>query len=146
MYRSTSCTSCDHRWIGRTAGTQVHRTLLSLSFKQTIRCIAIYGGAPHQNQSKKLGKGCDILVATPGRLRAFMKDNISALGSSRKLSLEKLQFVVYDEADELMSAITDGSAEQQEPRLKSKTFQEEVNKIEALLPTGKPICHWFFSS
>jgi ATP-dependent RNA helicase DDX3X len=35
-------------------------------------CVA-YGGAPIKNQREELEKGCDVLVATPGRLCDFMK-------------------------------------------------------------------------
>lgn len=34
-------------------------------------CVA-YGGAPSSLQREELQKGCDILIATPGRLLDFM--------------------------------------------------------------------------
>ena len=32
------------------------------------RAVAVYGGAPKKDQEKVLRKGCEIIVATPGRL------------------------------------------------------------------------------
>ncbi|RII24044.1 hypothetical protein CUC08_Gglean012877 [Alternaria sp. MG1] len=61
-----------------------------------LRPCVVYGGAPTKNQREQLEMGCDILVATPGRLMDFMQ-NVNLL------SFRRLKFTVIDEADELLS-------------------------------------------
>ena len=40
-----------------------------------LRPCVIYGGAPSKGQREQLEMGCDILIATPGRLMDFMQNN-----------------------------------------------------------------------
>ena len=47
-----------------------------------------------RHQLDKLRDGCNILVATPGRLNDFVGKN--------KLNLESLKFLVLDEADRML--------------------------------------------
>ena len=56
-------------------------------------------------QIKKLRAGCDILVATPGRLLHFLRR--MGFGSRQVLSREKLGFIVYDEADTFLEVESD---------------------------------------
>ena len=91
-------------------------------------------------QSQKLSEGCDILVATPGRLLALMRQSVRVLGKKQFFSLDQLRFVVLDEADELLSLDKDNK----------RSFQEEIDAIEAMLPKDRDedlhINRWFFSS
>ena len=48
-----------------------------------------------------LHRGCDILVATPGRLIDMLRG--SYIDRHKALSLENLSHMVWDEADELLS-------------------------------------------
>src|SRR5690606_14633617 len=59
------------------------------------RVVAIYGGAGIQGQIQELQKGAHIVVGTPGR----MTDMISR----RKIKLSTVQYVVLDEADEMLN-------------------------------------------
>ena len=61
---------------------------LSLS----VQCI--FGGVPVGKQARALERGCDILVATPGRLLDLI-DN-------RALTLRHVEIFVLDEADQMM--------------------------------------------
>ena len=89
---------------------------------------------------KKLSEGCDILVATPGRLLDFLRQSTRAFGRKQFLSLDQLRFILYDEADELLSR----------GNVKESTFEKEIDAIEEMLPTDRDedlhINHWFFSS
>ncbi|KAF1831822.1 DEAD-domain-containing protein [Decorospora gaudefroyi] len=67
-----------------------------LCYRTMLRPCVIYGGAPSRNQREQLEMGCDVLVATPGRLVDFMSNN-------NLLSFRRLKFTVIDEADELLS-------------------------------------------
>jgi ATP-dependent RNA helicase DDX3X len=43
-----------------------------LCYRSMLRPCVAYGGGPVREQREELAKGCDILVATPGRLIDFM--------------------------------------------------------------------------
>lgn len=97
-------------------------------------------------QMNKLGQGCDILVATTGRLLAILREKALQFGNPKYrdiLSLDNLSFIVYDEADELLSeSLKDVSSKMS----KTKTFKDEVDEVELRLPTKKHLYHWYFSS
>ena len=57
------------------------------------RALAVYGGVGLAPQIKKLRRGVDVLVATPGRLEDLI--------SQRVVSLENVSMVVVDEADRM---------------------------------------------
>lgn len=59
-----------------------------------MRVIFIFGGVRFDNQIRKMKRGADILVATPGRLLDMLKQ--------KKLSLEQLEMLVFDEADRML--------------------------------------------
>ncbi|MFH1126967.1 MAG: DEAD/DEAH box helicase [archaeon] len=61
-----------------------------LRFKHTV----IFGGVSQGRQVQALSDGVDILVATPGRLLDLM--------NQRKLTLDKIEFFVLDEADRML--------------------------------------------
>ncbi|OLL26584.1 ATP-dependent RNA helicase DED1 [Neolecta irregularis DAH-3] len=54
----------------------------------------VYGGADIRSQSAELARGCDLLVATPGRLIDFLDRNF--------ISLQRVRYVVLDEADRML--------------------------------------------
>ncbi|MBL6983737.1 MAG: DEAD/DEAH box helicase, partial [Anaerolineales bacterium] len=59
------------------------------------RVLAIYGGQPYERQVKRIKKGLDIVVGTPGRMLDLIKQ--------KKLDLSQVETVVLDEADEMLS-------------------------------------------
>lgn len=61
---------------------------------QSLTLLAVYGGVDTQSQLKKLDKGIDIIVATPGRLIDHMKQG--------SIDLSKLKILVLDEADQML--------------------------------------------
>ncbi|OAG06884.1 P-loop containing nucleoside triphosphate hydrolase protein [Paraphaeosphaeria sporulosa] len=81
----------------RELACQIFDEARRLCYRTMLRPCVAYGGAPTKNQREQLEKGCDILVATPGRLMDFMKN-------PNLLSLARLKFTVIDEADELLSS------------------------------------------
>ena len=58
----------------------------------TIQCV--FGGVPSGKHARALVPGCDILVATPGRLLDLI--------DSRALTLRHVEIFVLDEADQMM--------------------------------------------
>jgi len=61
---------------------------------QGIKTVCVYGGAPKHEQKALLRAGCQVLVATPGRLIDFMQEGV--------VDLSKVSFLVLDEADRMM--------------------------------------------
>lgn len=66
-----------------------------LCYRSMLRPCVAYGGGPVREQKDELRKGCDVLIATPGRLRDFMND-------PTLLVLSRLRFTIIDEADEML--------------------------------------------
>jgi len=63
-------------------------------FAKGVRHVCVYGGASEGPQLSKIRGGVEILVATPGRLNDFI--------GRKRVSLQKVTFVVWDEADRLL--------------------------------------------
>ncbi|BBN14610.1 ATP-dependent RNA helicase DDX5/DBP2 [Marchantia polymorpha subsp. ruderalis] len=59
-----------------------------------ISSTCVYGGADKRSQLQAIGRGVDIIVATPGRLNDFLK--------ARTVSLQRVSYVVLDEADRML--------------------------------------------
>ena len=64
-------------------------------FLPEIRVVCVYGGANMEKQAAKLKAGCQIVVATPGRLMDHYK--------RRSIDLSHVEQVVLDEADEMLN-------------------------------------------
>ena len=64
-------------------------------FMPEVRIACLYGGANIQRQAEKLQKGCQIIVATPGRLMDHYK--------RRTIDVSAVETVVLDEADEMLN-------------------------------------------
>ncbi|KAF2674805.1 DEAD/DEAH box RNA helicase [Microthyrium microscopicum] len=70
-----------------------------LCYRTMLRPVCIFGGGykdGEYGQDAQLNKGCDILIATPGRL-------IDYLNRPQFISMRRLKYAVLDEADELLS-------------------------------------------
>ena len=78
----------------RELAVQVRDEAVKLAHGQRVRVAALYGGKPLREQAEKLRGGIEIIVGTPGRVL----DHISR----GNLSLEKLRYVVLDEADRML--------------------------------------------
>mmetsp|Transcript_56109 Transcript_56109/g.174371 ORF Transcript_56109/g.174371 Transcript_56109/m.174371 type:complete len:604 (-) Transcript_56109:150-1961(-) len=78
----------------RELAAQIHVESTKFSYDTGIRCSIIYGGADMREQRADLDKGCDILIATPGRLTDMVDRS--------HISLELIQFFILDEADRML--------------------------------------------
>ena len=78
----------------RELASQIHDEARKFTYRSQIRPVVVYGGADFALQFKDLSRGCDILVATPGRLVDMMERG--------KVSLEKCRFLCLDEADRML--------------------------------------------
>ena len=59
-----------------------------------VRPVVCYGGAETRGQLQELERGCDMLVATPGRLVDFLERG--------RVTLAACKFLVLDEADRML--------------------------------------------
>ena len=77
----------------RELAVQVHDELAQVADKLDRTVMAVYGGADIEKQIKKLNKGVDFVVATPGRLIDLIE--------RKEVSLEAVEHVIVDEADRM---------------------------------------------
>ena len=57
----------------RELATQIFDEARRLCYRSMLRPCVAYGGGPSCEQADELRRGCDILIATPGRLMDFMQ-------------------------------------------------------------------------
>ncbi len=77
----------------RELAVQVTEVLQPLARAVDLRIAAVYGGADIERQVKKLRRGVDVVIATPGRL--------IDLGDRGELSVADVETLVLDEADRM---------------------------------------------
>jgi len=94
-----------------------------------LKITAVYGGANIQTQIRALNSGSQIVVGTPGR--------VIDLINRKKLKLKDVEFVVLDEADEMLNmgfkddldTILAETPEEKQTLLFSATMPKEVMRI-----------------
>lgn len=79
----------------RELAIQVSEEINSLKGRKKIQVIPIYGGQSIDLQLKRLKRGVEVVVGTPGRVI----DHINR----RTLKLKEVSYVVLDEADEMLN-------------------------------------------
>ncbi len=79
----------------RELAIQVSKDIESMKGDKRLNILAVYGGSNIREQMSQLRKGVDIVVGTPGRVMDLM--------NRRYLMLDKIQFMVLDEADEMLN-------------------------------------------
>ncbi|HEY1025696.1 MAG TPA: DEAD/DEAH box helicase, partial [Sphingobacteriaceae bacterium] len=78
----------------RELAMQIEENIKTFARYTDLRTVVIYGGLGPKVQKTEIGKGLDILVATPGRfLDLYLAGDINT---------KSLQFLVLDEADKMM--------------------------------------------
>ncbi|WP_207497086.1 DEAD/DEAH box helicase [Aridibaculum aurantiacum] len=100
----------------RELAIQISQNLEGLSYFTPISNIAVYGGgsgASFVQEKQALSKGADIVISTPGRLIGHL-----AMGY---VKLQKLDFLVLDEADRMMDM----------------GFNDDIMKIISFLPATR---------
>jgi ATP-dependent RNA helicase RhlE len=78
----------------RELASQIEEVAVACSRFTGQRVAAVYGGVGYEPQIKKLRKGVDLLVATPGRLLD--------LQNRGEVDLSQVQILVLDEADRML--------------------------------------------
>lgn len=94
----------------RELATQVSDELYKLGKFSGVRTATVYGGESYTRQLRRIERGVNMLIATPGRLLDLLKNN--------RLDNLKPKFVILDEADEMLDM----------------GFLEDIKSIFAYLP------------
>ncbi len=79
----------------RELALQVSEEIISLKGSRSLQVLPIYGGAPIFEQIKRLKRGVQLVVGTPGRILDLLE--------RRELKLDMVTTLVLDEADEMLN-------------------------------------------
>ncbi|KFK39521.1 hypothetical protein AALP_AA3G255300 [Arabis alpina] len=90
----------------------------------SLDTICLYGGTPIGQQMRELNYGVDVAVGTPGRIIDLMKRGA--------LNLSEVQFVVLDEADQMLQV---GFAEDVEVILQKLPEKRQSMMFSATMPS-----------
>lgn len=100
----------------RELAQQIDLQVEALSYFTNISSLTVFGGGDgvaYEQQKRSMREGVDIIIATPGRLIAHL--------SSGVLKMDKLKYLVLDEAD----------------RMLDMGFYEDIMKIVGYLPKNR---------
>jgi ATP-dependent RNA helicase RhlE len=78
----------------RELAIQVHEASVSFAQGTGLRAVCVYGGVSQKQQERDITRGCDVLIATPGRLNDLVQQRV--------ISLSSVEFFVLDEADRML--------------------------------------------
>jgi ATP-dependent RNA helicase DeaD len=105
----------------RELGLQITNDLENFSEKfKSFNIVAVYGGSSISEQIRKVKKGAQIVVATPGRLIDLI--------DRKAINLKTIKYIVLDEADEMLNM----------------GFKDDLDKILSFTPDDKST--WLFSA
>lgn len=113
--------------------SQIFNEAVKFTHRSPFRAVQIYGGTDAKSQLTVLSRGCDILVATPGRLIDFIDRGV--------MTMEKVQILCLDEADRMLdmgfepqirTIVQDRDMPaQRQTMMFSATFPKEIQKLAA---------------
>ncbi|MGL5648164.1 MAG: DEAD/DEAH box helicase [Clostridium sp.] len=113
----------------RELAIQVYEELKKLTKYEKVNVLPVYGGDSIQKQIKALSGHVDIVVGTPGRVLDLIK--------RKRLHLDKVQFLVLDEADEMLNmgfiddieSVIKELPEERQTLLFSATMPPQIKKL-----------------
>src|ERR1700683_1370404 len=77
----------------RELAVQIHHDALTLGAHTGLKHAVVFGGIDYEKQREEVAAGCDVLIATPGRLIDYFKQHV--------FDLKHAQVLVLDEADRM---------------------------------------------
>ncbi|MEP9410808.1 MAG: DEAD/DEAH box helicase [Candidatus Brocadia sp.] len=107
----------------RELAIQVSEELNSFKGEKKLQIVPIYGGQSIEEQLRRLKKGVDVVVGTPGRILDHLK--------RKSLKLENISYLVLDEADEMLNM---GFIDDVEEIIKNTSPQRRMLLFSATMP------------
>jgi superfamily II DNA/RNA helicase len=115
----------------RELADQTAENMKKYASKSPLRVAVVYGGVDMKPQTEALRRGCEVVIATPGRLLDHIEQ--------KNTSLSQVQIVVLDEADRMLdmgflpdiSRILNFLPKERQSLMFSATFSEEIKKLAA---------------
>jgi len=117
----------------RELASQIHEEALKFCYCTGIAPVVVYGGADVRQQLRELERGCDLLVATPGRLVDFLERG--------RVGLECVRYLILDEADRMLDmgfepqirriVEEEGLPRDRQTMMFSATFPKEIQRLAA---------------
>lgn len=74
--------------------SQIFDEARKFAYRSWVRPCVVYGGADIGSQLRQIERGCDLLVATPGRLVDLIERG--------RISLMNIKYLILDEADRML--------------------------------------------
>lgn len=113
----------------RELAIQVNDEIARIGKYSHLKLLPVYGGQPIDRQIKALRNGIDIVVGTPGRVLDLIR--------RKKIDLTFIEFLVLDEADEMLNMgfiddieeIIKNSNDTRQTMLFSATMPNEIKKL-----------------
>ena len=115
----------------RELAVQVQEDITNIGRFKRIKAVAIYGKSPFDRQKVELKQKTHIVVGTPGRV-------LDHIGKGT-LALERLKYLIIDEADEMLNM---GFIEQVEAIIQELPTDRVTSVFSATLPKDvEQLCH-----
>lgn len=113
----------------RELALQIHEELKKIGKFTDLEIVSVYGGSEIERQIKDIKKGANIVVGTPGRVQDLIRRKV--------LKLKDVEFLVLDEADEMLNMgfiedienILKETPEEKQTALFSATMPSDIKKI-----------------
>ncbi|OAA84877.1 DEAD/DEAH box helicase [Clostridium ljungdahlii] len=107
----------------RELAIQVNDELSRIAKFKKVALLPIYGGQPIDRQIRSLKRGVDVVVGTPGRILDHIK--------RKTLDLSNIEFLILDEADEMLDM---GFIEDIENIIKATNSDRQTLLFSATMP------------
>jgi superfamily II DNA/RNA helicase len=113
----------------RELADQIYQNVAAYAKHTPLRCAVVFGGVDMKPQIAALRNGCELLVATPGRLLDHVEQ--------RTTNLSQVQILVLDEADRMLDMgflpdiqrIINLLSKDRQNLMFSATFSGEIRKL-----------------
>lgn len=108
----------------RELALQIHEELDRIGKYTNLSIVSVYGGSEIERQIRQIKKGADIIVGTPGRIQDLMRRKV--------LKFQNIQYLVLDEADEMLNM---GFIDDIENILKNTPKEKQTILFSATMPS-----------
>ncbi len=109
--------------------TQVVNEIEKLTAYMSVRFEGVYGGTNIKTQKRKVYKGLDILVATPGRLYDLALSGVLRLKSIKKIVIDEVDEMLNLGFRNMLTNLMDTLPQKRQNLMFSATLSEDVQKV-----------------